>query len=109
MHFKHKNEDEDFCVPSMKKWCGTALEDNLQGYKIRRCCTQMLQGQSWSRKERKSQKTADALPENTTAGATHAVTSGTAGIRDSWGLITPGKLLAPKLLVSTKVFPDTLR
>lgn len=36
----------------------------------------MLQASPGSRKER-SQKTADALPENTAAGATHAVTCGT--------------------------------
>lgn len=73
MHLKHKNEDEDLCVSSMKQWCGTAREDNLQGYLALEMLHTNATGQSWSRKERMSQKTADALPENTAAGATHAV------------------------------------
>lgn len=64
----------------MKQWCGTALEDHLQGYELGRCCTQMLKANPGLGKKGGFRKQQDAFPENITARATHAVTCGTAGI-----------------------------
>lgn len=105
MHFSHKREDEGpwrFQDEAAAWDCTGGKPAKILVWEV---LPMIATGQPWSKKERMSQKTAGALPENPAVRAAHAAAT-CAGSRcqrqerDSSGLIALGRRLSHQLQIT---------